>query len=87
MNTTQIAKLVKKAVRKGNVEVVRYFLNQTDYDPSSDNNVAIYFTSENGNTELVQLLLTDKRVNPSTDDNLAIQLASKNGHWGSQYFT
>lgn len=73
-----IAKLVNKAIEKGNIKVVSYFLNQTDYDPSCNDNYAIRLASKHEYIEIVCLLLKDKRVDPAANDNHAIELASRN---------
>nr|QBK89630.1 MAG: ankyrin repeat protein [Pithovirus LCPAC001] len=78
--SAQTAKLVTRAIKKGNNKVVQYFLDHSDYDPSADYNDAIKLASQKGFVKIVKLLLLDKRVNPGSHNNCALKLASKNGH-------
>ncbi|MBA2656541.1 MAG: ankyrin repeat domain-containing protein [Tatlockia sp.] len=52
------------AVCLDDIEVVGYFLNDSDIDPGAENNRAIREASEAGHDQMVKLLLTDARVHP-----------------------
>lgn len=64
----------------GHVDVVQYFLQNTNVDPAQQSNFAIRKTSEFGLIEIVRLLLQDTRVDPSAKNNRAVSWAAKNGH-------
>jgi len=71
-----------KAVKAGDVVVVHLLLRDPTIDPSTADNYAIRFASQNGHTDIVKMLLADPRVNPSADNNYAIRMASGNGQMG-----
>lgn len=76
----EIIELFCKAIEKGNVEVVRYFIDQTGFNHAQDYNHGIKSAAECGHVEIVRLLIKDKRVNPAAMSNCALKLAARNGH-------
>ena len=72
---------LKIAVHNNDIEKVELILKDGKVDPSTQQNLAIRWASENGKKEIVDLLLKDKRVNPGDVDNYAIRLASEKGYY------
>ena len=64
----------------GNVDIVKFLLQNSRADPTSNNNYAIRMASLYGNTKVVEALLEDGRADPADDNNFAIEWTSNRGH-------
>ncbi|KAI9341182.1 ankyrin repeat-containing domain protein [Obelidium mucronatum] len=76
----QDSKALRWAAERGNYEVVKLLLQNSNVDPSALDNEAIVFSAEAGHLSVVEILLQDPRVDPSAKDNEASVCASSNGH-------
>jgi ankyrin repeat protein len=67
------------AADKGHIHIIKWFLENTNIDPSDNNNTILISASCSGHLDIVNLLI-DKGVDPSTRNNNALIYASINGH-------
>lgn len=75
----QHSDVAKRMIQDGNADVMRVVLEDPQFDPSFDDNIAITAASSKGYGDIVVMLLSDPRVNPSAQGNLSIIQASTNG--------
>jgi len=73
-------KLLLLACRYGYIELVRYLLTLPDFDPSFDNNEALYTAQKHRKFEIYSLLVKDNRVNPPNKDNNYLVAACVDGN-------
>ena len=66
--------------RNGNIEIIKFLIEDSRVDPSVRDNLSIIWASINGHLEVVKLLLQDPRVDPSARNNESIIWASNYGH-------
>jgi hypothetical protein len=74
------SKAFQLSSKHGQLNIVKFFLEETNVDPADDDNNAIQQASKNGHLDIVRLLIVDPRVDPSDNEDSAIQLASAFGH-------
>jgi hypothetical protein len=61
-----------KAIEDNDLTTITLLFNDDDFDPSYDDNFAIWSAAEKGLVDIARLLLTDKRVDPSSSHNHSI---------------
>lgn len=71
----------EKACRKGDVDTVRAYINNLQYDPSAYGNAAVRLTARSGKANVMQVLLADPRVDPCAGKSWAVRAAASCGHW------
>lgn len=70
-----------RLIYNNDIENIKFFLKDKNFNPSLFNNISIIKASELGHLEIVKLFLNDKRINPSDKLNSAITFAFKNKHF------
>jgi len=74
-----------EACGQGHHRVVKRLLQDPRVDPSTDNNMALFFATfipgkKRERALIVEMLLKDPRVDPSAEHSRALRLASQNGN-------
>jgi hypothetical protein len=70
----------ESACQDGDVDTVRAYMKDLQYDPSTYNNNAIILSVFHGSANVVQVLLADPRVDPCVNDSWVIRAAASCGY-------
>ncbi|MDB4769561.1 ankyrin repeat domain-containing protein [bacterium] len=76
-----IISVLKSALDQGKIEFARLLLDNSEIDPSIENNIVIRTASERGYYKVVKFLLSDIRVCPTALNNDAIFKAARGGYY------
>jgi len=78
-NTDDIKIVFNIACRTGFVELVDLLLQMDLFDPSTNDNFALYWACYHTNVDVIHRLLQDPRINPMAKNNYALISAFNNG--------
>jgi hypothetical protein len=76
-----LAQILKFSLRNESKNIIKYLLEEQNFDPSMNNNKLIKLATELGWIEIINIIVKDERVDVSVEQNEPLYLAISNYHY------